>query len=642
MKNYFSPRPHVCAALCLLSCGSFAHAAEIPALEKVLVSATRSETVQLPLATTITVINEEQIRLSGATQVAEVLRLQAGIQLQDFDGSGGRNVTLGMRGFTDNAANNVLVLVDGRRLNNASLAGPALNTVALKDIERIEIVHGSAGVLYGDQAVGGVINIITRGADQKFNGSLQVLGGSDALRSYSLNINQGFASGVSYNLSAQQRKADNYRDNNESDYENIFAQLRYDFTNGHVFAEGQYIDDRLNFPGSLSDEQAAIDPRQTFTPADFGNQKTDIWRVGGAFTLHANWELLAEFAERQEDSTSVYSDNLTAQTLTVKHFTPRLIGTFAMAGGNAVVTLGYDHNEADYMSASDWGASDTAQENNGTYGQIVLPLTQSLVATLGARYAEAKATDNFTGDQHRHSLNAQEAGLSYQVTPALRTFVRYAEGFRFANADENAFTPMGIDYLAPQTSESLEAGIDWSAQHVALTLTAYDMDIDNELMFDSPSFVNINLPKSQRRGVIADALVTINEKISVRTNYTYTDAELLAGSFAGNQVPFVAQNTANIGLLIKPQENLTAAVDASYTGSRYRVGDDANGADKIGDITLLSANLLWALTDHLELGLRIKNITNKRYADYYAVGWNGNVQYPQAGRTYQASINYQF
>src|SRR5690606_32598467 len=176
-KLIFSRAP-LSAAIILLSASVTAHALEERQIEKVYVSGTRSESAQLPLATTITVIDQEQIRLSGATQVTEVLRTQAGIQIQDSDGSGGRNVAISMRGFGSNAINNTLVIVDGRKLNNATLAGPALNTVALKDIERIEIVQGSAGVLYGDQAIGGVINIVTRRARRgELTGSVQSIVG---------------------------------------------------------------------------------------------------------------------------------------------------------------------------------------------------------------------------------------------------------------------------------------------------------------------------------------------------------------------------------------------------------------------------------------------------------------------------------
>lgn len=642
-RSLFTRAP-LSAAVILLTGSLTAHAVEEVALDKVTVSGTRSETVQLPLATSITVIDAEQIRQSGATQVSEVLRLQAGIQLQDLDGSGGRNVTIGMRGFTANAANNTLVLVDGRRLNNASLAAPALNTIAIKDIERIEIVQGSAGVLYGDQAVGGVINVITKRATKgELNGSLQVLGGSDDLQSYTASVNQGFDNGLSYNLSAQKRKADNYRDNNKADIENVFAGVRYDFTGGFIFADGQHVDDELGLPGNLSDAAVKEDRRQTRTPNDYADQKTETWRVGGGVDLGSEWQLLAEYADREDKSESSYSDSVSHQVLRSKNFTPRLVGTLGLNTGNAIVTLGYDRNDAEYSSASAWGGNDTEQKSDGIYGQLVLPFTTALTATLGARYSNVEDIDNLTGDNHKASLNAQEYGLNYQFTPAFRVFARYAEGFRFANADENAYTLFGVDYLQPQTSESAELGVAWDGDRISTSLTAYQMDVDNEIMYDAFNYANINLPASERQGVIVDATLVITEQLSIRTNYTWTDAELSSGDLKGNAVPFVAENTANLGLVFKPLDSLTTSLDASYTGSRYRVGDDLNNAAKVKDVTLLNANIIWALVENVELGLRVKNITDETYSDYQGVSaFSGNYQYPQPGRTWNASVSWYF
>jgi len=639
MNTSLFSRAPLSAAVILLTGSLSAHAVESVSLDKVTVTGTRSETTQLPLATTITVIDAEQIRQTGATQVSEVLRIQAGIQLQDLDGSGGRNVTIGMRGFTGNAANNTLVLVDGRRLNNASLASPALNTVAIKDIERIEIVQGSAGVLYGDQAVGGVINIITRQATAgEVKGSLQVSGGSDDLQSYTASVSQGFSNGLSYNVTAQKRKADNYRDNNRSDVENLFAALRYDFTTGFVFVDGQYVDDKLGLPGSLSDTDVNANRRQTKTPTDYADQKTESWRVGGGLDLGQDWQLLAEYADREDKTESSYGNAVAHGKLSSTSFTPRVVGTFGLNTGNAMVTLGYDRNDADYSSVAPWGGNDNSQYSDSYYGQLVMPFTTALTATLGARYSNVEDVNNVSGARSKDNLNAREVGLSYQITPAFRVFARYADGFRFANADENASTLPGVAYLAPQTSESSEIGFAWEGERVNATLTAYQMDVDNEIMFYVPNYANINLPESERQGVIIDTAYLINDQLTIRANYTWTDAELAAGVFKGNTVPFVAENTANLAFIFTPVERVTTYLDASYTGSRYRIGDDANSASKVKAVTLLNANVIWAVVDNVELGLRVKNLTGEKYSDYQGIGY----QYPQPGRTWNASASWYF
>lgn len=642
--SIFSRAP-LSAAIIFLSTSVAAQALEDSKIEKVYVSGTRSESAQLPLATTITVIDQEQIRLSGATQVTEILRTQAGIQVQDSDGSGGRNTTISMRGFGSNAANNTLVIVDGRKLNNASLAGPALNTIAIKDIERIEIVQGSAGVLYGDQAVGGVINIVTRRAVRgEVSGSVQAITGSDNLETYIAHASQGFENGLSYGVSAQKRLTDNYRDNNQSDNENLLANFRFDFEGGHAFIEGQSIDDDLRLPSSLTDEQAAENPRQTTTPDYYANQQTDILRVGGAANITDHWQLLVEYAARDEESLSYYGfGEPLQQNLKAKNLTPRVVGRIPVANGDAVITVGYDKVAAEAVIA-EWG-TDVEQDMDGYYGQIIFPITSSMAVTAGRRYSTADDQDRTTFLAQESSASANELGLHYQFSSSWRIFGRYAEGFRFANADENALTTADVDFLDAQTNESFEIGFGWQTSLNEFTLTVYDMDVDNEIFYDPMSGVsgaNINLPESRRTGVILDGSVTINPYVTLRANYTYTDAELASGNFDGKAVPFVAENTANVALVVNPVESLTLYLDASYTGSRYRAGDDANITGKIDSVVLLNANLLWTY-NQVEAGLRVRNLSDESYADYQGVSaWAGNYQYPQPERTYEASLTYRF
>jgi iron complex outermembrane recepter protein len=116
---------------------------------------TRATALEKPAPASTRVIDRNEIERSAASSLIEVLNGKAGIQIRDTLGDG-NHASISLRGFGDNAVNNVLVLVDGRRLNNPSLSGPDLNSVPLANIERIEILRGAGTVLYGDQAVGGV------------------------------------------------------------------------------------------------------------------------------------------------------------------------------------------------------------------------------------------------------------------------------------------------------------------------------------------------------------------------------------------------------------------------------------------------------------------------------------------------------
>ncbi|HOY23255.1 MAG TPA: TonB-dependent receptor, partial [Cellvibrio sp.] len=511
------------AALFSIALAQTAYAAD-EKIETVYISATRSETAQVPVATQINVIDAEEIRLSGASSLTEVLRLQGGIQIQDTDGSGSRNVSVSMRGFAANASNNILILVDGRKLNNPSLSGPALNTVALKDIERVEIIEGSAGVLYGDQAVGGVINVVMRKAKEgEFNGSVSALRGSHDLENYTANLNQAFSNGLNYNISAQKRLTDNYRDNNNSEATNVLGNIGFNFDAGRVFVEQQKINDDLRIPGALFLSEAAVNPRQSLKPNDFSNQDTDIKRAGGEFSFLENWKLLGEYSDRDESGYALFDDYVktdgyypyvSAYGMRVKNITPRVVGNIATAAGNTIVTVGYDQVDADYKTKD--GYTDISQAQDAVYAQVIYPITKAFAATLGVRHANVDDTNHGLKNAHKDSVNAGELGFSYQLTPEWRAFARVADGFRFANADENGYKLPNVDFLEVQTSNSQEAGVAWAGEVANVKYSLFNMTIDNEIMYDPMAGAygaNINLPQSERQGFLFDGDVQLSDQI---------------------------------------------------------------------------------------------------------------------------------
>ena len=226
----------------------------------IIVSATRSEQNSITTPASISVISRQQIEASGAEHIVDVLRGQAGVQINDLYGDGSR-ASIDMRGFGSAASSNVLILVDGRRLNNSDISSPDLNSVSLKDVQRIEIVQGSAGVLFGDQAVGGVVNIITTGSRGEV-GTIEATAGSYDTVGLRVVYGDNVTDKVHYRVSAEQRESDNYRrDNNEIQYTNLFAKTGYDYSAGEIFAEAQYIKEDLGLPGSLTEAEMDDDRR---------------------------------------------------------------------------------------------------------------------------------------------------------------------------------------------------------------------------------------------------------------------------------------------------------------------------------------------------------------------------------------------
>ncbi len=139
-------------------------------MEEVVVTATMIEEPIREIPKNVTVITREDIEQASSNNVVDLLAREANLNLLSFFGTDKR-ASVDIRGFGATGVSNVVVMVDGFRLNPPDLAGPDFSSVPLDQIERIEIVRGGGSVLYGDGAVGGVINIITKKGPAKERGA---------------------------------------------------------------------------------------------------------------------------------------------------------------------------------------------------------------------------------------------------------------------------------------------------------------------------------------------------------------------------------------------------------------------------------------------------------------------------------------
>jgi iron complex outermembrane receptor protein len=622
--------------------------AEDNSMEHVIVSGTRSAQPTVEIPASIQVLTAEQIKLSGANNLVQVLNAQAGLTVNDSIGNLGRGATISMRGFGGNASNNVLVMVDGRKLNNPSLAGPDLASIAIKDIERVEIIQGSAGSLYGEQSSGGVINVITRQTDE-FSAFVEAGAGTDSYEDYQGAVSQAFDNGLSYRVSGEKKEADNYRDNNKSDYQNLFVNGGYKADWFSAFLEAQTIDDDLRLPGSLTEEEIRQDRKQTLNPDDHSDRNTDVYRAGGSLEFIENWELLGEYNRREEDTKGfLFGGGFKGET-NLDSFDPRVAGKINTANGPILVTTGVDYEDTDYKRSDDFGATEVDQEIVDIYAQVIVPVLESVKVTVGARHSDFEADDKEANTRFDDDLDVYQAGVAWAFYDNSRVFLRRDESFRWPNADENGFIPPSISFLKPQESTSWELGIESTINKFTLSAVVYDMEVDNEIIYDPGaegpfgpgSGANINLDQSERTGVVLDGSWRATDSINVQLNYSYVDADISSGSFDGNTVPFVAESTANLVVSYGLNEFWTFYADAQYTGERYPTGDEANEGDKIGDFTIFNANIRFDYKSAYA-NLRMNNITGKEYNGFSGGLPPFDYNYPAPEETFQFSVGYNF
>jgi iron complex outermembrane receptor protein len=604
-------------------------ATEIPA---VVVSAARTEQSTLTTPASITVITREQIEASGARHINEVLRGQGGVQINDLYGDGSR-ATVDMRGFGDTAGSNTLILVDGRRLNNPDIAAPDLNSIALEDVERIEIVQGSAGVLFGDQAVGGVINVITR-KPGALRHTLKLSAGSYNTLQLHAMTSQALDSGLNYLLSLDARESDNYRDHNEASYLNGFGKLGYEYETGSVFGELQYINDELNTPGTLFADEVSADRRQV-SPVyadDFSNAKTAIARVGLVQQLSDKWSLEAELTGRDTNGEFRLTSIDGTQDRRVVELTPRFIG-FVPAINNTMLTLGADAVDSEYKLTTSFGDQVNDQLQSSVYAQAVIPATEVLDITLGVRYAEVENDLQDTGTFATYPAGIQidddvtvgTFGLAIKATENWRVLFRADQNYRFAKVDEY-LQPVDQVILKTQEGLSVETGVEWASGSDTAKLLVYQLDLDDEIAYDPNAGLfgaNINLDKTRRKGVITSGHWQQTKKLGYSASYTYTDADVLSGPLAGKDIPLVARHSVQLGSDYQLTDKWQLYGELFAISDRVFGGDFDNVLGRLPGYGVINIKAGYDYRD-FNIMARINNLLNKEYSDVGQLGFDPN------------------
>ena len=612
------------------------------ALEPLVVSATRSIEEQPATAAYIETITQQEIQRLGVTTVADVLRSRGGITIVDPFGDGNGSVDL--RGFGESASSNTLVLVDGRRLNNSDLSGPNLNSVALNNIERIEIVKGSAGSLYGDQAVGGVVNIITK-TPEDFEGSIAVSSGSYHRRSLSFSLSDVLDNNLSYRLSGEALRTNNYRDNNDLRANNIFANVTYDNGNTRLFFDWNHDDENQELPGALIAEEARAEPRQSavFFADDFSDQDESAYRIGIDQQLNDNWAFVAEYTDRTESTESVNnfrgcgvpgpfffacSQVINTAERDQDSFNPRFVANYPLANGEIVITLGGDFTRTDYNSDIPGSFINRSidQRINSYYAQAVIPVHKDTYLTLGHRTAHIKdrLRDNIAfpnGDSLSDSVEVYNIGLSKQIEN-LKLFVRYDENFRFAKVDEQVFTAVDVVGLDPQTGVSRELGFEYQTAKDKFTVYFYKLRTQNEIAFDPtannglPFFngANVNFDSIIREGFVIDSKHSVNDALSLSFSYTSTDNTFSSGVFADNTVSGAPDSLARFAVSYNVTSKWSSLFELQHTGEQFLSGDNANAQDQKSDFSVF--NLATSYVDkNWSATIRLNNVLNRRYSE---------------------------
>lgn len=587
-----------------------------------------------------TVASRQQLAASGAVSVAQALQYLGGVQQQDTTGNGSQ-VMLGMRGFGVNASSNTLLLVNGIPLTNPDLAPPNLNTIPLHEIEYIEIISGSESVQYGDQAVGGVINLITRDqAREKV--ALSCGTGSYNMRDCYAALYHGYGR-LQYNLSFSHLHTDNYRDHNDYDQNLLMGKFAFPYARGRLHVEFSLGEEDMQYPGALTAAQVRQNREQSSNDMNFFKDWNGSFHLQHRQEFNPVWRLDTHLARRVMQGHGVLYSRFTQSRIT-DFLKPEVSGKI----GEAAVRGGVDIQNDSYRLNSLLGNTEDTQQKYGLFGIADIPVYTRVSLAIGARMAQqnSRLTSLFTNNNINRAW-ASTLGATYKMTPDTRWYLRRAESFRFPRADENASTPPGSTGLRTQRGAAYETGMEWEHEKNAVQIGLYQLNLRDEITFDptqtpqNPFGTNRNLSPTTRRGLTLSGKNQIAPKLTLDGQYNYVNARLQTGANAGNRIPLVSETIARAGVNYHFTDHLSAYTEGIFTGNQYPANDDANVAGKIGGYTAYNFHLRYVY-NQLTASLRLNNIFNKYYYFYTVYQSDSEFFYPAPGRNFTLTVKYLF
>ncbi len=626
-----------------------ATATPIPVPDVIVTAPQQSTTVLTELANT-TIINRTQINNSGASSLVQLLNGQPGLRVYTSSNDLQR-ATISMRGFGSNATQNTLILVDGRRLTNPDMAGADLSTIPLASIQRIEIFPASAGVLYGDQAVGGVINIITQQADKLAGKTSLQYGSYQTIDAYASAANM-FSNGINIQVDSDKHVSNNYRKHNQLDTGGSSLRLGYRYDRGSAFIQGQYRQHDVNLPGSVTKKQLNTDRRGVDPDRkhDFADDTSTILTGGFEHWLTPHWSLQTDLSQWWTHGDSTYTTFELTQSRNSMQINPLLIAHYRLFKRPLTWRFGanFEHDcySLNTTPHNQYNINDK-QAKQSVYTQLQLPIGQHLQTIIGTRGAWLQGKLN--GKQFDNNAWVSELGLQYQFIPQLTGYVRRSGNYRFPKVDEqNNIHPNQINALKTQTGVSYEIGVRWQSTQYQLSAAVYQLNLRNEIAYMPPDHnrhgiaTNRNLDPTRRRGLLLDSRLNVIPRLTLNGNYTYTDGHYSSGPFSGKQIPFVAKNMARISANYHLFTHWQLLAETIFTGKMFAAGDDEN-KHLIGGYTIYNAAIHYQYKG-FGVTSRINNITNKKYYNYVVFQpWASSLgYYPAPRRNFLLTIHYRF
>ncbi len=610
---YFLKKSVVLVLLLVAMASGYVDTLDVIYFDQIVVTGTRTESKITELPLTISVLNTGLLRNQEQEPLLDIVsdnipglfvskRTNVGYGISS--GSGG-NIT--MRGVGAFPNTQVLVMIDGRPDVMGLFGHPLGDAYMANNVEKVEVIRGPASVLYGSNAMGGVINIITKDVqDDGFQVNVPVKYSS--YNTQNIGINQSYGKGnFGYSVSGGYKSSDGFRETGNDDYESINLNLVSNYKINQDFKAKANV--------YLSDYEV-WDPGQVSNP--FTNHFFDIRRTGGDLTLTHNHEKLSgTFKLHHNQGHHEVWDGYESDD-----FMTGIILTETYNYANTSnITVGIDGRKlgGKALISGNWKEKD-ATEISGLVNLHHVFLDRIILES-GVRYTN----HSVTGDEIIPAL-----GTVMKLPQNWNLKLQYAKGYRNPTINEMYLFMPSTEELEAEISETYEASVQKSiAEWFRAGITVYQTELTNLIEKTmpapmSPLYKNVGTVDMQ--GIEVESELLLPPAFSINLAYSYNDIS--------KKITNSPKQKFNIGLRHNYQGKVFSRLEAQFVSGLYSIENPYSYAPPVLKETdsyfLLNAHTNYKFNEYLNFYGEIDNILNTDYEIMYG--------FPMPGRMFTIGV----
>lgn len=607
----------------------------------VVITATKTENFINQVPTRINLLSPRQIELLPAQSTDELLANIPGVNVNRSFGIFSHSSTVTMRGLNGEEQGRVLVMIDGIPTNKSDGGSVNWNLLNTDQIDRIEVVKGPGSSLYGGNAMGGAINIITKKPTEKFAGKASVdYGTFNTIRGQlSLNgrLNENSEKGFYWNLNGFYRQSDGYITASEADQASnpylvksdlkewgTSAQVGYDLNKNNGFEINllYYDDDRATGEKVYQPEGNNREHDSYHIRAKYHGEKKNLkWNVS-LFYLNEDYKRISEW----------FKDDYTFYKVLSERIDLGALSSFTYSLNKQIITAGVDLKQGSVDAKDEYYTSTDIVFNRGKMNTLGLFIQDEfkffddkLKIVAGLRFDYAKFFDggfeiesptsetDFMLAYHSENLqednwNALSPKLSvqYNFNQSHRIYASYAKGFRPAVLDDMCRSgrirggfKVSDPTLQPEYLNNFEIGTDSRFFNKLRTSISAYYSIGNDFMYyvntgDSiefsygprPIIKASNISKVEIYGLELEANYMFTKNIIINANYAYAHSQIKDYKIASDNDIDLSNNyltdvPTHMFTATANWRNkiINAGISAKYIGERWV--NDLNEIDEI-------------------------------------------------------------